>query len=580
GGRRESKLAADDRYTVIADATLYYRDALARQLRHAGCEAPDASAPAARWILAALQAWGEMGMHRLEGDFAWIAWDATESRLLAARDHAGTRPLFFASVGHGLAVSSLARTLRRVAGVPRELNLLTIAEDAADVGTVHASETPFAGIARLPAGCALRWSTTRAVNVSRWWEVPIFDRRTATPFDEASDELLELIGAAVRTRFDVEGTAVLLSGGYDSTSVYGAGQMMLQREGLTPLLKAVSVSHPEGDPGREDELILATTQFWHREPTWVAIDEIPAIDDPQVRAIQRDEPFVHTYELWNRALAVACRRDSARVVFNGLGGDFWFSLSPVFFADHLRQLRWRTLRREWRALFGRMTAYDLFKNAIRPNMPPWIVSVGRRVTGMTLGDLAHRSIPPWIRPEFAKHSGMIERRYARIPRRRTESFAGAEQAWFLQSPFIERVSAQIDGFYAEAGLEVRSPLMDARVIRYAAGRPREESLASSGENKRLLRRALRGLLPDSVTGPRTSRTGLPVSYFHRTVCAHLQQARADFDRGMCLADLGVVDSPRLLSAIDRYLGGAKTDPSDVVAMSYAAHAEWWLRSDP
>ncbi|MEQ1692520.1 MAG: hypothetical protein ABMA00_14620, partial [Gemmatimonas sp.] len=32
GGRRESKLAADDRYTVIADATLYYRDALARQL--------------------------------------------------------------------------------------------------------------------------------------------------------------------------------------------------------------------------------------------------------------------------------------------------------------------------------------------------------------------------------------------------------------------------------------------------------------------------------------------------------------------------------------------------------------------
>ncbi len=182
---------------------------------------------------------------------------------------------------------------------------------------------------------------------------------------------------------------------------------------------------------------------------------------------------MHTYELWPGTRRCLPKRVCARRV-QRTGWRLLVSLSPVFFADHLRQLRWRALRRDWRSLYGRMSAYDLFKNAIRPNMPPWMVSIGRRLTGMTLGDLAHRSIPPWIRPEFAKHSGMIERRYARIPRRRHESFAGAEQAWYLQSPFIERVSAHSTGFYAEAGLEVRSPLMDARVIRYAAGRPREE----------------------------------------------------------------------------------------------------------
>jgi hypothetical protein len=179
-----------------------------------------------------------------------------------------------------------------------------------------------------------------------------------------------------------------------------------------------------------------------------------------------------------------------------------------------------------------------------------------------------------------RRSGMEARRYHRLPRRRGESFAAAEHSWYLQSPFMERVSAHVDGFFADAGVEVRSPLMDSRVIRYAAQRPANESLAANGENKRLLRRAMRGLLPDVVTGARVARTGLPMSYFDRTVRAHLQQAQADFAAEMRLADLGIVDASLYLSLVDRFVQGEKLDPNDVVALSYAAHAEWWLRSDP
>jgi hypothetical protein len=53
----------------------------------------------------------------------------------------------------------------------------------------------------------------------------------------------------------------------------------------------------------------------------------------------------------------------------------------------------------------------------------------------------------------------------RLPRRRGESFAAAEQSWYLQSPFMVRVSAHVDGFFADAGVEGRSPLMDSRIIR-------------------------------------------------------------------------------------------------------------------
>ncbi len=71
-----------------------------------------------------------------------------------------------------------------------------------------------------------------------------------------------------------------------------------------------------------------------------------------------------------------------------------------------------------------------------------------------------------------------------------------------------------------------------------------------------------------------------MSYFERTVQAHLQQAREEFSTSMRLADLGIVDATRYLSFVDRYLGGEDMDRNEVVALSYAAHSEWWLRTDP
>ncbi len=581
GMRAGPKSATSSRYTVVADASFYFLESLGVALREKGVRVPTPSENAAAWVLAALEAFGEAGMSRLEGDFAWMAWDNHEQRFLAARDHAGARPLFFASGGNALAVSSLARTLRNVPGITSALNLVTIAEDACDVGPIDARETPFTSIVRVPSGHALGWSRGRSTSLWRWWELPIFDQPGRESFEDAGEILLTLIEDAVKTRTDLaNGTAVLLSGGYDSTAVYGAGQNVFTKAGLGAVLNAVSVSHPEGDPGREDELILATTQRWGREPNWVSIDSVPALDDPHARALRRDEPFVHTYELWNRALARSVYNVPARVALNGLGGDFWFSLGLSTVADHVRRFQWLRFRREWRALMGRMSFYEVFKYALRPNIPSWGISLGRRLTGKVLGDSSHRRIPSWVRADFVKRSGMDERRYVRVPRRRGESHAGAEQAWYLQSPFIERVSAHVDGFFADAGVEMRAPLMDSRIIRYAATRPASDSLAGNWENKRLLRRSVRALLPESVTGPRATRTGLPLSYFHRTMRAHLQQARAEFTSSMRLADLGILDANPYLSLIDKYLAGESIELNVVVALSYAAHTEWWLRSDP
>jgi hypothetical protein len=124
---------------------------------------------------------------------------------------------------------------------------------------------------------------------------------------------------------------------------------------------------------------------------------------------------------------------------------------------------------------------------------------------------------------------------------------------------------------------VRSPLFDARIIRFAAGRPLAESY-SGRENKRLLRGAFRGLLPDAVLGPRLSRTGLPTRYVKRTAVAHAAWAAAECPKGMILADLAVIDGKKFLDRVAQIPSRGLSDLEEGVALVAAVQTECWLRA--
>ena len=576
------RLATDARYTVIAHAALFYRSTFNSALSAADRPPLNPQASAADVILAALNAWGEGGVQRLEGEFSFIAWDAHERRLFAARDHGGPRPLFFARIGPGLVVASTMRSVRRVPGCADALNTIALAEDVADVDLAVARETAYAAIERVPAGHSLSWTNGKAAVVSRWWEVPVFQRDVGLPFEEGALELRRLLSDAVRERSDlVRGTAVMLSGGYDSTAVYAAGNSVM-RSGVgagSPPLHAVSLTHPVGDPGREDELIEATTNLWGGSPHWIASDAVPAILDPLRRAGRRDEPFSHSYELWNRALALGCREVQARIALNGNGGDPWFSASPLFLADLLREGHLLRFRHEWKSLMGRMTWHRLFKVAIQPNLSPWMLQTITALRGgRAVRDAGVRQIPEWMSDEMRSSPALLERRRLRTSRRPQEGLSAAEQAWFLQAAFPERTTALVFDICQQEGVELRTPLLDQRVVRFAATRPRWES-NSGRQNKHLLRKSMQQLLPPQVVAPRASRTGLPSSYLERTLVSQLGYARESFASGMLLAQIGIVSHKRLLSSLDDFLSTKAVSSEGAVALMCAVQAEWWLRSE-
>ncbi len=573
------RIATDGRYTVVAHAAVFYRDALVSALASSGERTAVAGDSAVELILAAVRAWGWRSVDHLEGEYAFLVWDAKEGTLFAARDHSGSRALFFTRIGDGLAVASSLRLLRALPGCETAWNLVALAEDAADLDLTVASETAVAAIERLPAGHTLQWRRGGAARVSRWWEIPIFEQDSRVPFEEAAEELKRLIADAVAERCDLlRGSAVMLSGGYDSPALYAAGNWRLGDATTPAPLRSVSFSHPPGDPGREDELIAAVTARWGAIPHFISTDSVPASEPSLALARGREEPFYHTYELWNRSLALGCRAQDARIAMNGNGGDPWFSTSPVFLADLMRQGRLLAFRREWHALWRTMNWYAVFKTAVQPNLSPRALSVVTRLRGgRPLADASVKALPAWMGESMRDSPELLARRRVTYERRRGEGHSAAERTWYLRSAFAERITALGFSICQGAEVELRTPFLDARIIRFAATRPRWES-NSARQNKYLLRRSMKGLVPDGVLAPRSERTGLPVTYLDRTLDAHLVEARHAFRDGMLLAKLGIGDHGKLLEEIDGFLAGRIEDRERGATLVAAVQAEWWLRT--
>ena len=570
---RASLVVDDGNVALVADASIYYQDDLRRKLASFDARRPNESS-ASDAILAAYHAWGDRAPRELEGDFAFVLWDREKGRAICARDPGGKRPLYYAVVGDSLVVASTTAAIAALPGFTARFNLQVLAETCSQFWS-GSSETCYAGIHELPAGSMLTWTSARGLHVEQHWTVPEIGSSRAGNLDSDAEQLLALLKRAAMERIAKQGpTAVWMSGGWDSSSVFAAGQSALREVRPAQSLVPISISYPEGDPGREDEIITSIAEHWSTPVHWLDVDRIPLFEDAGARAGARDLPFAHTYEHWNRALAKASRDAGARVAFDGNGGDQLFQISDVFLSDLLRDGRVASLAREWRTKGGRGIG-TFFDWVVAPALPnkakgPIVKALGRRSA-----DDFSRATPAWIRQDFAANHRLEQREREHMPNR--EGYRGwrREAHHFLAAPAFPRAFRCLSEFALDAGVELRSPLFDRRVIEFACSRPREER-NSGRETKRLLRAAMRDLLPPSVLAPRSHRTGITTAYSHRRMMQEFPPLLARYGKMQMLADLGIVEPPKVQESWDEYRRTGNV--AIKIPLFLTMHVELWLRA--
>lgn len=479
---------------------LYYRDELLQRLGDAGA----ADASDARLALAAYCQWGAEGIRRLEGDFAVAVFDRQRRRLIASRDVVGGYPIYWLQRGDAAGIATGLRPLTGLLpGCAIDLAYLGELQMVRFGETDFLERTPFEGIHRLVPGYCLEVDLDH--NTAR--SIPFWDwsRSIVDPGSDRIEELAERYAALLRhaVRERLRGTvAAHFSGGMDSTSVALLAREELHRQ-ERPLHALSLIYEKLANLKGETAYINAGLDRPGIVPHRLIADDL--LDYDAFRdAPLHDEPFSGLFRIGLLGALTRLAADvGAQTILSGLGADEVLADAPYHIADLLQG------GRLWKA-WSEALAWSRARNCsiwrylgaygVAPLLPA-VVQVGPRTVWRggfaQSGEPGRWSIPPWVRPEFARRANLAALVLERVRR----EFGTARSVALSEALARIRYFATGDwcryALSAPLGIVDTHPFRDRRVLSFGLS-ARSRITPVPDAQKRLLNEAMRDILPDAI----------------------------------------------------------------------------------
>jgi len=504
-------------------------------------------------IIAAWQRWGVDCLPRLHGMFAFALYDLRRHTLLLARDRLGVKPLFTATLPDGSVVfASELKQLLAHPDCPRAIDPLAV-EDFMAWGYVPDTRSILLGVDKLPAGHyrLLRHDATPSAPV-QWWDISFADRASGSA-DALGEELLDRLQQAVTSRMTADvPLGAFLSGGVDSSTV-----VAMMAGASAARVKTCSIGF---DVAALDETAYAdriAAQFGtehHRR--MVGSDDFAAVD---TLVAMFDEPFADASALptW-RVCQLA--REHVTVALSGDGADEAFAgyrrLAFHHREDQVRAALPRGLRR---GVFGPI-------GAVWPALG-WAPRPLRAKA--TLQSLALDSEEAYARTLSVTRAEARDRLYSstfkrlrgayRAERpvvdlmRRAPARSGLDRAQYadLKCYLPGDILTKVDRASMAVSLEAREPLLDHRLIEFAARLP-EDLRVRGTTGKWLMKQVMRPALPHDVLFRPKMGFVTPIAAWFRGPLADAARAIAD---GGALAATGWFDPSGVAALVDAHVAG-------------------------
>jgi asparagine synthase (glutamine-hydrolysing) len=447
----------------------------------------------------------------LNGMFAIALWDANRRRLVLGRDRLGKKPLVYRHEPGRLLFASELKSLLEVPGLPRNIDPTALDEYITYQYIPH-PRTIFQGIKKLPPGCYAVYQDDR-LEIRPYWRPDFSVERTITR-RQAIDELGELLDSAVqlRMRSDVP-LGAFLSGGVDSSIVVA----LMQKHSVEPV-KTFTIGFPvkEFDESGYAESVARHLKTDHRvlEVRPDALEVLPQL------AYHYDEPFADSSAIPTWYVSQLTRQ-YVTVALSGDGGDELFAGYPRYraaqlagFFDRLPALRALAAARAWQWLpaSGRQKSLPRkikrFSEALalprEARYLNWVAIFQEQARAELYCDefLAQLSSDP---------VDFVRRAWRRCGSRDAVTCASlADLTTYLPCDLMTKV----DIASMAHGLETRAPILDYRVVEFAASLPVHLKYRW-GRGKRLLREAFGHLLPSEVFTRRKMGFGVPLDSWFR-----------------------------------------------------------------
>ena len=464
--------------------------------------------------------WEDRGpemVHALDGMFAFCIVDRARRETFIARDALGIKPLYLRNTrGRIVFASEMAALLRYPA--PRPAIDPARLVDLVALQYVPGDKTVFREVVKLLPGHALHVRDGVA-RTSRWFEFPPLALPGSATLDELATTLRDLLQDAVRAQSvaDVP-LGVFLSGGLDSSGI--AALLAAVAPGRVQSFSVGFAGAPEHDERRFASLASRALGTDHHELV-VHADDVARL--LPVAIAHLEEPVLDPALLPTWLLSRFARTE-VTVALSGEGADELFG----GYRRHLFQQRLGWMRalpglaplaRAGRRLgvvparvgqaFEALGTRDPVRNHLE-----WSQTIARSLAAALFDDDVVREFVRDADASFAPYfEGNPDALSARLR---------ADLSEWLPHNLLQKVDRASMAF----SLEARVPYLALPVVRFVAALPDEVKI-DGGETKRILRRALAGIVPDEILRRPKQGFDLPLASWLRGPLRDLAATRLD-----------------------------------------------------
>jgi len=476
-------------------------------------------------ILHAFAQWGEDCLHRFIGMFAFILYDSSKNELFAARDRAGVKPFFYYWKNGLFLFSSELKTFHQHPNFEKEINKDAIAAFM-QYGNVPTPHCIFEHCLKLKPGHSMCINLkSKEISYKQYWNVyDAYNKPKLTlPFNEAKIETERIIQSACDYRMvaDVP-VGVFLSGGYDSSTVTA----LLQKD-RTERLKTFTIGVP--DIGlNEAPYAKDIARHLGTDHTEYNCSDKEAIDLISELPFHYDEPFGDSSaipttlvsKMARKEVTVALSADAGDEVFAGYnrydylvrygkkinkipefvrkGISGTMNLIP---ADKIPILKNK---------YNFHNRYEKLKNILKdPSNERIMMSLSQQFTDEKLRkliafdfkDLDTAYLSKELKPDFYSPLAFM-------------------MAVDYQTYLVDDILQKVDRATMTVSLEGREPLLDHRVIEWAAQLP-DDYKYHNGIKKHILREIAHQYIPKELLDRPKMGFAIPIGQWMQKELKHL-----------------------------------------------------------
>jgi asparagine synthase (glutamine-hydrolysing) len=585
----------DGSLQIVFNGEIYNHAEIRRELEALGGHTWKTDHSDTEVILHAFEQWGIECVHRFRGMFAIALWDAGRQQLWLIRDRIGVKPLYY-SVHHGRItfaseIKALLTDPQQARGVNEEamyhyLSFLT----------TPAPDTLFEGIHKLPSGTWLRIDTDSRITQHRYWDV--WDH-TSSLEGVGEDEIAERVLAELRTAVNLRKVSdvpvgVFLSGGIDSST-----NARLFSDSGGSQVKTFSIGYEGEYKTYQNELHYArmVAELVGAEHHERLLTQKDLIDFLPTMVKLQDEPLADPVCVPVYYVSELARKNGVIVCQVGEGADELFCGYPTWMMKlRLQQVNSMPMPNALRrmALAGMKMAgqeeghpYEALRRA----------ALGQPVFWGGADAFTDAQKRHLLTPRMQKRFSGVTSWDALAPiwkRFQDNAWEKSDLNWMsyvdLNVRLPELLLMRVDKMSMGVSLEGRVPFLDHKFVELAMSIP-SAMKTKNGTLKYVLKKAVRGVIPDAVIDRKKQGFGVPVyEWFFGALGERTRRELHAFCRETDYLDRGAVDrliaqnrGPQLWYLLNlalwwkEYIAGEPSDlglPADLAAQAApATHAE-------